>query len=90
MGVFTPGLSHQDIIDLIESVNIKKEHSPAATESHVLIAIKELGEKIEANNQNLNKLISMISKMYQENEINKDTFNRLDQFLHDWLDSSKF
>jgi len=35
----------------------------------------------------LTELATMISKMYQDGDINKDTFNRLDEFLHEWLNS---
>lgn len=30
----------------------------------------------------------MISEMYEDSIINRDTFNRFDEFLHDWSDES--
>ncbi|PJC49755.1 MAG: hypothetical protein CO032_08290 [Nitrosopumilales archaeon CG_4_9_14_0_2_um_filter_34_16] len=55
--------------------------------SKILENILELHSKLDKQHLMLTKLVSMISKMYQDGEINKDTFNRLDEFLHDWLDS---
>lgn len=38
--------------------------------------------------ETLIKVAALISKMYDDEQINKDTFNRLDEMLHDYLDSS--
>lgn len=53
----------------------------------ILKLVTDLHSKLDKQHLMLSKLISMISKMYQDDEINKDTYNRLDEFLHDWLDS---
>ena len=53
----------------------------------ILKIVQDLQNKLEKQYLLLTKLVAMISRMYQEGEINKDTYNRLDQFLHDWLDS---
>ena len=53
----------------------------------ILKIVQELQNKLEKQHLMLTKLVAMTSKMYQEGEMNKDTYNRLDQFLHDWLDS---
>ena len=53
----------------------------------ILKIVQELKNKLEKQHVMSTKLVAMVSKMYQDGEINKDTYNRLDQFLHDWLDS---
>lgn len=35
----------------------------------------------------ISKLVSMISKMYQDGEIDKNTFNKLDEFLKSYYDN---
>jgi len=78
-----------DIRDLLESM--KAESSQKATQSdltQIKQSLETIIKKLDRHDQNLNKLISMISKMHQDGELNKDTFNRLDQFLHDWLDTT--
>ena len=54
--------------------------------------IESLSQKLEkyetSNSENLRKLTVLISELYQQGKINEDTFNRLDEFLHDWLDST--
>lgn len=55
--------------------------------SKILESILDLHSKLDKQHLMLTKLATMISKMYQDGEINKDTFNQLDIFLHDWLDS---
>lgn len=55
--------------------------------SRILESILGLHSKLDKQHLMLTKLAIMISKMYQDGDINKDTFNRLDEFLHDWLDS---
>jgi len=54
--------------------------------------IDSLSDKLEkyetSNSANLRKLTLLISELYQQGKINEDTFNRLDEFLHDWLDST--
>ncbi|MCH7562011.1 MAG: hypothetical protein IIC67_11740 [Thaumarchaeota archaeon] len=50
--------------------------------------ISELNKKIEEQNEKFDKIISFVSKMYQDGEINKDTFNKLDDFLKPYHDNS--
>jgi len=60
--------------------------------SELLSKIENLTEKLDQyetrNSEYLRKLMVMVSELYQQGKINDDTFNRLDQFLHDWLDES--
>jgi len=73
----------QDVISEIERLPTEKEKI-----DKILEVVKNLKSVIEKQNTALNSIISFISKLYQDGEMNKDTFNRLDEFLHDWLDSS--
>lgn len=52
----------------------------------ILASLNKMKEKLDQQDKQINKLISLISKMYQDGEINKDTFNKLDQFLKPYYD----
>ena len=60
--------------------------------SELLSKIEILTDKLDKyetrNSEQLRKLLLMVSELYQQGRINDDTFNRLDEFLHDWLDKS--
>ena len=47
----------------------------------ILKIVQDMQTKIDKNNIMLTKLVVMISKMYQDGEINRETFNKLDDFL---------
>ena len=70
--------------DIIDNIPVLKSQ-PSLSEIG-----KKLDQLIEENKEIrgiIYKVASTVSKMYEDGEINKDTFNRLDEFLHDWLDS---
>lgn len=56
-------------------------------EIKILEGINELKAKSERQNEMIMKIVAMISKMYQDDEINKDTFNKLDKFLKPYFDN---
>ena len=51
------------------------------TIQEILNGISELKTKMNQHDEKFNKIISFISKMYQDGELNKDTFNKLDEYL---------
>ena len=51
------------------------------TIQEILNGISELKTKMNQHDEKFNKIISVISKMYQDGELNKDTFNKLDEYL---------
>ena len=56
-------------------------------EIKILEGINELKAKLDLQNELIIKLVAMISKMYEDGEINKDTFNKLDEFLKPYYDN---
>jgi len=56
-------------------------------EVKILEGINELKGKLDLQNEMISKLVAMISKMYEDGEINKDTFNKLDEFLKPYYDN---
>lgn len=54
----------------------------------ILTSLNEMKEKLDRQDKTLNKITSIISKMYQDGEIDKDTFNKLDEFLKPYYDES--
>ncbi len=60
--------------------------------TELLSKIEVLTDKLDKyetrNSEHLRKLLLMVSELFQQGKINDDTFNRLDEFLHDWLDES--
>ncbi|MBS3925133.1 MAG: hypothetical protein KGZ34_00345 [Nitrosarchaeum sp.] len=60
--------------------------------AELLSKIQDLTDKLDKyetrNSEYLRKLLLMVSELFQQGKINIDTFNRLDEFLHDWLDES--
>lgn len=58
----------------------------------ILQGISELNRKMDEQKKKFDKIISFISKMYQDGEINKETFNKLDEYLNqnlpEYYDSS--
>lgn len=55
------------------------------TLQEILTGLSELKVKMDKQQESINKLISFISKLHQDGEINKDTFNKLDEFLKESL-----
>lgn len=56
-------------------------------EKKILDGINELKTKFENQNKMIIKLVAMISKMHKDGEINRDTFNKLDQFLKSYYEN---
>lgn len=52
----------------------------------ILEIVQDLRSKLDKQGRLLTKLVSVISKMYHDGEINKDTFNKLDSFLKSYYD----
>ena len=52
----------------------------------ILEIIKSLQLQLNQQKDLLNKIASLIIKLYNDNEINKDTFNKLDEFLKPYYD----
>lgn len=53
----------------------------------ILKAIGDVAVKLEHQQEQFNKIFSLVSKMYNDGEINKDTFNKLDEFLKPYYDN---
>lgn len=54
----------------------------------ILTGVSELKTKMDKQQEGITKLISFISKLHQDGEINNDTFNKLDIFLKPYFDNS--
>jgi len=52
----------------------------------ILEIVRNLQSKLNEQGRLITKLVSIISKMHQDGEINKDTFNKLDSFLKTYYD----
>jgi len=52
----------------------------------ILQALRNLANEVKHQREQLSKLIALVSQMYQDGEINKDTFNKLDDFLKPYYD----
>ena len=76
-------LALTDVINAIEQLPTEKEKI-----DKILVVVENLKSMIEKQNDTLRNTASLVSKLHQDGEINKDTFNRLDEFLHEWLDPS--
>ena len=50
--------------------------------------MKESHKKLEQQSDMVRMMFRMITKMYQDGEINNDTFNKLDDFLKPYYDNS--
>lgn len=74
-----------EIIELIKG----KQSEPNQQEitEKILEIVKDLQEKLDTQNKIITKMVAMISKMYQDGEFNKDTFNKLDDFLKPYYDN---
>ena len=77
MGSFSAGVTKEQIEQLL------KEQDKTGI---ILEIVQDLQSKLGEQGRALTKLVSMISKMYQDGEINKDTFNKLDDFLKPYYD----
>lgn len=64
-----------------------KQDNQKAIESKILEGIEELKTKLDQQNKTMLKLSVVVSKMYAEGEINKETFNKLDDFLKPYYDN---
>ncbi len=71
------GLSLQDITEAL-----RKERK---TDS-ILKIVKDMQDKLETQNKLLVNIAVTVSKLYQAGELNKDTFNKLDEFLRDYYE----
>ncbi len=69
----------------IEDIEIVPEKSEDV--KIILDAIGDLVTKLSHLQEKSNKLIAIVSKMYQDGEINNDTFNKLDEFLKSYYDN---
>lgn len=72
---------------LKEGFLVTPEPEKKKAEIKILEGINELKAKSERQNEMIMKIVAMISKMYQDGEINKDTFNKLDEFLKPYFDN---
>lgn len=54
----------------------------------ILKILKDLQEKLDRQGKVLTKIAVYVSKLYQDGEINKETFNKLDEFLKPYYDDS--
>lgn len=48
---------------------------------------EENRQKLDSQNKLITKMMATISKMYQDGEMNKDTFNKLDDFLKPYYEN---
>lgn len=71
-----------------EIMRLLQEVAQGDTLLQILTSVNNMKEKLDQQNKQFNKLISLVSKMYQDGEINKDTFNKLDEFLKPYYDNS--
>jgi len=67
---------------------IKQIIKDADKSEAILEIVKDLQNKLDSQQKMVSKLVAMLSRMYQDNEINKDTFNKLDEFLKPYYDTS--
>jgi len=74
-------------IKIPELQQLLQELREGNTLQEVLHGIVELKNKFERQEQKFDKLVVLISKMYQDGELNKDTFNKFDQFLKEYYDN---
>jgi len=77
MGGFSSGVTKEQIKQLLS----EQDKSDV-----ILKIVQDLQSKLDEHGRLLTKLLSVISKMYQDGEINKDTFNKLDIFLKPYYD----
>jgi len=77
MGGFSSGATKEQIKQLLN----EQDKSDI-----ILEIVQDLQSKLNEQGRLTTKLVSMISKMYQDGEINKDTFNKLDDFLKPYYD----
>ncbi len=68
-----------------EKRRLEEEQKPK--DEKIIELLEELKTKIDTQNNLLQKIASTVSKMYQDGEINKDTFNKLDEFLKSYYDN---
>lgn len=73
---------------LPEIRTLLEEIAQGNTLLQILTSLNEMKKKLDRHDEQFNKLTTLISKMYQDNEINKDTFNKLDEFLKSYYDES--
>lgn len=53
----------------------------------IIRLVIESNRKLQVQTQMITKLVAMISKMYHDGEINKETFNKLDVFLKPYYEN---
>lgn len=70
--------------ELFEGKQKALEDTP---EFKILKGIDEIKEKMDKQEEVLIKLSVLLSKMYADGEINKDTFNKLDIFLKPYYEN---
>lgn len=49
--------------------------------------LKPIEEKLEKQNELLQKIASLVTQIHQDGEPNKDTFNKLDEFLKPYFEN---
>ena len=81
--------SREQIDELISLVKKQDSHLPQQeTINKILDVVQGLEGKLDEQNRLIVKMVAMLSKMVQDGEINKDTFNKLDEFLKPYYDNS--
>ena len=74
-----PGITKVDLDQALREMGADKSEL-------ILEIVKDLQNKFHLQQKMLTKLVSFVSKMYHDGEINKDTFNKLDEFLKPYYD----
>ncbi len=74
-----------EIISLLKTT--QTETNQQQTIEKILEIVQDLQQKLDIQNKLITKMVAVISKMYQDGELNKDTFNKLDDFLKTYYDN---
>ena len=83
-GLYTQ-MTIPEIETLVEELRTHALSTNADTKT-ILNAINELKTIVEQQQSQVRKLVSLVTKLYEDGEINKDTFNKLDEFLKEYHD----
>lgn len=76
-----------EIIKLLKDVpstGTAKQEDPI---NKILEIVQDLQNKLNYQGILITKIVATLSKMFQDGEINKDTFNKLDEFLKPYYDN---
>ena len=86
MSWFTDQARYNKLLnDLAQEEEFEKQSKQL---DQIIELLKESHRKIEYQADMIRRLLTMITKMYNDGEINKDTFNKLDDFLKPYYDES--